>query len=113
MKNLMVTHHAETRMSQRGIRSSDIDLLLVYATEMGGGRLMLRAKDVDRAVGELKRLMATLQRLKNKVLVVAEGSVVTAYHYSGSGQAHRRRAKARRRARTLRAPDSKLRLKAP
>ena len=112
MKNLLVTHHAETRMSQRGIRSSDIDLLLVYATEVGGDRLMLRAKDVDRAVGELKRLIATLQQLKNKVLVIAEGSLVTTYHCSGSDLSHRRRARARRRARTRRAPDPTLRLKA-
>ena len=110
MKNLTVTRHAETRMSQRGIRSSDIDLLLVYASEVGGDRLMLRAKDVDRAVSELKRLIATLQRLKNKVIVIAEGSLVTAYHCSGSGQYDRRRAKARRRARTRRAPESPSRL---
>ena len=35
MTDLVVTHHAETRMSQRGLRGSDLDVLLVYATEVG------------------------------------------------------------------------------
>ena len=86
MTSLDITRHGEARMSQRGFRRSDLDVLLALATEMGGDRLMLRARDADRAIAELKRRMAMLQRLRNTVLVISEGSLVTAYHQTTSVQ---------------------------
>ena len=92
MTTIAITRHAETRMSQRGIRMPDLDVLLAYATEMGEDRLILRARDAERAIGELKRKIAALQRLKNKVLVISRGSLVTTYHQSTRAQSsHGRR----------------------
>ena len=97
MTSLDITRHGEVRMSQRGFRRSDLDVLLAHATEMGGDRLMLRARDADRAIAELKRRMATLQRLRNTVVVVSEGSLVTAYHQTASEPPPRGKFRARQR----------------
>ena len=51
-------------------------------TDMGQDRLMLRAQDAERAIGDLKRQIAKIQRLKGKVIVVSEGVLVTGYHQS-------------------------------
>ena len=82
--SLHITSHAETRMSQRGIRNADLNVLLHYGTDVGPDKLMLRAQDVERATRDLKRQIARLQRLKGTVIVVSEGSFVTAYHQSNT-----------------------------
>ncbi len=84
MMPLHITRHAEARMSQRGIRNFDLDVLLDHGTDMGQDRLMLRTQDAERAIGDLKRQIARIQRLKGKIIVVSEGALITAYHQSNS-----------------------------
>ena len=93
-----LTRHGETRMSQRGIPHKDISVILMLGTDIGRDRIMLRKKDAERAIDEikgkirgmtngsdirnLKRQISTISRLTNKVLVVAGGRLITAYHYT-------------------------------
>jgi len=97
-KQIRLTRHGEARISQRGIRHSDIRVILRLGTDIGRDRIMLRKKDAERAINELKgkirgmtngsdirdlkRLISTISRLTNKVLVVAGGHLITAYHYT-------------------------------
>ena len=89
MTSLAITRHAEARMSQRAIREIDVDLLLAHGTDMGADRIMLTKRDAAKAIRDLKKRIADIERLTGKVIVVAEGCLVTAYHEAK--RTHRRR----------------------
>ncbi len=95
MTRIAITRHGEARMSQRGIRRSDIDILLEHGTETNPDRFMLRSRDAARLIRGLKKQIATLERLAGKEAVVANGLLVTAYHRTRPDQPAGRR-KARR-----------------
>lgn len=80
MTNIAITCHGEARMSQRGIRRSDLDILLTHGTEIGPDRILLRKQDAAKVIRELKKQIARLERLTGKEAVVADGWLVTAYH---------------------------------
>jgi len=106
MSVFVISRHAETRMSQRGRRPSDVDLIWRYGSEIGSDILYLSRRDVRRAVRpmnreirrlnrlqrasadtnhqreirRLKRKMQALERLSGWKLVVANETVVTCYH---------------------------------
>ena len=90
MMSLHITRHAEARMSQRGIRNRDLDVLLDHGTDIGQDRVMLLAQDAERVIGNLKKQIARIQRLKGKVIVVSEGTLITAYHQSNSRRTKRK-----------------------
>jgi hypothetical protein len=75
-----LTRHASTRMAQRGIAESDVELISNLGTEVEGGYLF-REKDFDAADRELKRQRQRLRRLVGKRVAIQGGVViVTAYH---------------------------------
>ena len=81
MTGLTITRHGEIRMSQRGIREKDLKVLRAYGTEVGRNRIMLKKRDAAEAVGELKKQIAHIERLKGKVLVVSDDDhLITTYH---------------------------------
>lgn len=80
MIKLYITKHGRARMRQRGLRKTDPELILEYGTEIGQDRIMLRERDADKAIRSRKREIAILERLKNKVVVVSDGRLITAYH---------------------------------
>ena len=84
MIKLLITKHAQARMRQRGLREADLDLILEYGTEIGQDRIMLKERDVDKIIQSLKRQIAKLERLKNKVIVVTDGRLITTYHPNGA-----------------------------
>jgi len=108
MSMLVLSRHAETRMRQRGMRPSDLDLILRFGSVIGGDIhdvYLLKNKDVQREIdrlnGEirrqersrspcartdperethrLKREIHRLERLGSWKLVVAGRTVVTCY----------------------------------
>ena len=108
MSMLVLSPHAETRMRQRGMRPSDLNLIFHVGTAFGGDShdvYFLKDKDVrresDRLSGEirrqkrsrspctrtdrererrrLKREIHVLERLRSRKLVVADRTVVTCY----------------------------------
>ena len=97
MNNLHITRHAETRMSQRGLRKSDLDVILALGTGIGRDRIMLMKQDAVKEIESLKKQIANIERLTGKVLVVSDGHLVTAYHETGRSRPPKRRAARRRR----------------
>lgn len=81
MAELNFTEHALQRMAQRGFLCSEIDMILAIGTEVPDGYLVTR-KDCEQAEKALRQLLAKIIRLKNKRIVVADGSLITAYHAS-------------------------------
>ena len=108
MSMLVLSPHAETRMRQRGMRPSDLDLIFRVGSVIGGDIhdvYFLKNKDVRREIhrlsGEirrrkrsrspcarsdrerethrLKREIHMLERLRSRKLVVANRTVVTCY----------------------------------
>ena len=77
--NKHITDHGSARMSQRGIREKDLDLLFHIGTEAGDGFVVLQRdyQDFERV---LKRLIQRARRLVGKRVVIAEGKLITGYH---------------------------------
>ena len=114
MSVFVLSRHAETRMSQRGRRLSDLELIWRYGSEIGGDILYLSRKvvrrevrlmnreihrlnrlqresanaDRQREIRRLKREIQALERLSGWKLVVANDTVVTCYR---SGRRDRKR----------------------
>ena len=80
MTTLTITRHGETRMSQRGIRETDLEVLLAHGTEIARDRIMLKKRDAARVIRDLKKKITNIERLTDKVFVVADGHLITAYH---------------------------------
>ena len=70
------TKHFETRFRQRGYQTGDLELVLEYGTPRPDG-VLLRKKDVDRAISELKLEIESLQRLSHTYIPVDEGKAIT------------------------------------
>ena len=75
---MKISKHAFTRIQQRGMRPPDIDLILLFGTEMSGGYIFNR-KDVQITVSELKKLISRLERLTGTAIFTAEDVVKTSY----------------------------------
>jgi methyl coenzyme M reductase beta subunit len=80
-----LTKHAILRLSQRGIRLDDLELAELIGTEVEGGCLV-RQKDAQTVVRELKKLIHQIERLPGKRVVRAADAVVTAYHANPAKQ---------------------------
>ena len=78
---LTTTKHAAIRMAQRAIRVRDAELIALFGTEVEDGYLV-REKDYQQVERTLKELLSRFRLLVGKRLVVADGSIVTAYHTS-------------------------------
>jgi hypothetical protein len=78
MNDVDLTHHAQIRTSQRGIRESDLDLLILIGTPVNDG-FLARHKDCETLERQCKQLIERIHRLRGKRVVVAEGRVITAY----------------------------------
>ena len=79
-------------MSQRGIRRSDLDILLAHGTEVSPDRFRLRKRDAAQLIRNLKEQIARLERLTDKEIVVADGWLITAYHRTRPSKPSKRRA---------------------
>jgi hypothetical protein len=78
-EQLELSLHAMGRASQRGKRRTDLDMVVEFGTPVREG-FFLHRKDVDRAFGDLKRLLQRLERLVGTYVLVRGGTVVTVYH---------------------------------
>lgn len=81
MSALSISRHAQTRMAQRGLREADIDLILRLGSEVEGG-ILVRRKDFERYAAALRDQLRRAERLVGKRLVMADDTLVTAYHSS-------------------------------
>jgi len=86
MSGLHITKHAESRMRQRSISKSDVDLIVLIGSRIGESYL-IREKDYQSVEHALKRILHRVRRLRGKRLVVSDGRLVTAFH--ATKQQHR------------------------
>ena len=75
-----LTRHAEIRMRQRGLRDSDVHLLLKASSQVSPDVYLLTEQDVAHEIARRKREIQSLERLKGTKVVVEQGCVVTCYH---------------------------------
>ena len=87
------TRHGESRMRQRGMKKGDDNLIWIHGTQIDDETFLLSNRDADREIGTLKREIETLkrrirackreietlERLRNRKVVVRLLRVVTAY----------------------------------
>ena len=85
MSTIVLSHHAEKRMRQRGLRNSDIDLISRCASLIGGD-LFLSRKDVAREIRCRKQEIQALERLSGTKVAFACETVVTCYQSGKSDQ---------------------------
>lgn len=79
MSDLHLSQHALTRMAQRGIRASDIALMMTFGTEVNDG-FLVRDKDVQAIEREVKAFLQRLRQMQGKRLIARDGTLVTAFH---------------------------------
>ncbi len=77
--NLTLTQHAEYRIRQRGLRESDIPVIVAAGTPVDDDSLFLLARDVDREIRRRKQEISALERLRGCRVVIAGETVVTVY----------------------------------
>ena len=75
---LHLSTHADGRIRQRGVRASDVALVVQHGTPVRDGYL-LRGRDVAAAEAELKRTIARLNRLRGTFVAVADDTVLSVY----------------------------------
>ena len=79
MSGLVYSHHAQTRMQQRGIRKHDIKLIVDFGTRIADDAYLLRRQDVDREIELRRREIQALGRLRDHKVVVVDDTIVTCY----------------------------------
>lgn len=97
--NTTLSRHAEARMQQRGIRESDIPVIVAAGTSVDDDSLFLLAQDVDREIRRRKQEIYALERLRGCRVVIAGEKVVTVYRPSQKTQKRLLRGQHRRQNR--------------
>lgn len=80
--NLTLTQHAQSRVRQRGMRESDIPVIVAAGTPVDDDSLFLLGQDVDREIRRRKQEINALERLRGCRVVIAGDKVVTVYRPS-------------------------------
>jgi hypothetical protein len=84
--NHKMTKHAEIRMRQRGLRVSDMRLLLKDASQVSPGAYLLTNQDAAREIAVHKSEIRRLERLKGCKVIVEQGFIVTCYRTGRKNQ---------------------------
>ena len=87
---LDITFHAAQRMRQRGIRESDLDVVLQLAEEIRPDVYFLSHRAAQRAIERLKRRIRKIEKMKGVTAVICDGHIVTTYKTIRSNKRHRR-----------------------
>ena len=77
MNIIQLTAHAKERVRQRGMREGDVDVIVACGTLIGDETYVLRSNDVAREIERRKHEIARLERLRNRKVVVIDGTAVT------------------------------------
>jgi hypothetical protein len=75
--------HAQIRCKQPGISGDAIKIILKHGRESsapgGSQKIFFGRKECGKAISELKKLMKTIERAKDRALLVSDDQVVTVY----------------------------------
>ena len=83
MGPLQITRHARMRCAQRGLSVEELDLIMLIGSEVDDGYLV-RDKDCQEVVRQLKNEIKRVQRVKGKRVVLVNGQIITAFHATKS-----------------------------
>lgn len=75
-----VTKHAEKRFAQRGVQTKDLELCMAIGEFLGDEELFISNKSADEAIRRCKKIIRSIDRLRNKKFVLADDTWVTAYN---------------------------------
>ena len=81
-----LSNHCLTRCKQRGIRQSNIELIMSFGSKIrkpgGVFEYYISNKDKQEAIQFLKWCIQSIDKLDGKAIIVNEGSeqIITAYH---------------------------------
>ncbi len=78
--------HAEKRFNQRGLRNTDVELVLDSASRVAPDAYLLTNRDVEREISRRKQEIQRLEKLRGTKLVVDGDTLITAYHSRPSDQ---------------------------
>jgi len=81
--SMVLSNHAEQRIRQRGLRHSDITLILDHGTPAGEATV-LRNRDVQNVISHLKETMRRLNRLAGVAVIMEQDTIVSVYRPSKS-----------------------------
>lgn len=90
--------HAQTRIRQRGIRESDIPMIVAAGTSIDEDSVLLLVQDADREIRRLKQEIAAIERLKGCRVVIVGDNIVTVYRPSRKTEKQLLRGQRRRAA---------------
>ena len=79
MLNHTLTTHAETRMRQRGLRNTDLYLIIDTATQVAPDAYLMTRADTAREITRRKKEIQKLEKLKDYKVIVEEGKIITLY----------------------------------
>ena len=82
---MRLTKHAKTRSRQRGFSAFSLRIIMEHGRREkapgGATRLFFGKKEHQSAVGELKRTIQILDKVKNGTMIVSEKDVLTVYKH--------------------------------
>lgn len=97
MLNHTLTTHAETRMRQRGLRNTDLYLIIDTATQVAPYAYLMTRADAAREITRRKKEIQKLEKLKDYKVIVEEGKIITLYRTEPA----RKKRNPRRRRKTM------------
>lgn len=80
--NMTLSTHSKKRVRQRGIKESDIPVIVGVATQMNDKSFLMRTQDVNQQIRKYKQAISTLERLCGCCVIIAGETVITVYHTS-------------------------------
>jgi len=83
MGSLQITRHGRMRCAQRGLSADELDLIMLIGSEVDDGYLV-RDKDCQEVVRQLKNEIKRVQRVKGKRVVLVNGQIIAAFHATRS-----------------------------
>ncbi len=101
--NLTLSTHASARVRQRGVRESDIPVIVDAGTPVDDDSVFLLDQDVDREIRKRKKEISALERLRGCRVVIAGETVVTIYR--PSRKTEKRLLRGQHRHQASKAPD--------
>ncbi len=97
------SQHALTRIRQRGLRESDVSVVVEAGTPVDDESVLLLGQDVDREIRKHKQKITELERLRGCRVVIVGEIIVTVYR--PSRKTEKRMLRGQNRHRTKRSSD--------
>jgi hypothetical protein len=79
MNSIFLTRHAEQRTSQRGFLRSGIETIFHHGEMISDQEVLMTDREINARIMELKNEIQSLDKLRNRKLVVDGSTIITSY----------------------------------